>query len=175
MLKNYLIPEPTKECGPLEGVDAGQPFVEKIIAGDDIYKKIESGEIILEPGVTGPSPYDEVTTEFYVTLHLSEGRVSEICGVRVVTASDATEGLVDSIGREYTARHAEEYYYFFRNNHGKLEYFNPYTKIEKPGLVLRLTVENPEIRQIWKRSKSIGELPISTLLWDFKKCLLGVM
>jgi hypothetical protein len=175
LLKNYLVPEPTKESGPREGVDAGGPFVKKIIAGDDIYKRIESGEITLEPGEQGPSPYDEVTTEFYVTLYLSEGRISEICEVRVVAASDIFEGQEDDIDRKYHMRYTEEYYYFFRNNHGELEYFNPKTKIEKPGLTMRLTVENPEIRQIWKRSKSIGELQISTLLWDFQKCLSGVM
>jgi hypothetical protein len=92
-----------------------------------------------------------------------------------VAASDFFEGQVDSIGREYTVRHAEEYYYFFRNNNGKLEYFNPKTKIEKPGFRVRLTVEDDEIRKIWKRSKSIGELPISTLLWDFQKSSFGVM
>jgi hypothetical protein len=163
LLKNQLVPEPPKGS-KREGVDAGEPLAEKLIAHDDIYQKIKSGEIKLGPNDGYPGPEEPFLTEFYLTPYISEGRIIEICNIRVVAATDITVGLVDSIGREYTIRQPEEYYYFFRNNLGKLEYPK---SIKSKGLTSRSGFKDDEIKKIWKRSKPIGEIPISEMLSNY--------
>jgi hypothetical protein len=170
LLKNQLVPEPPKGS-KREGVDAGEPLEEMLIAGDEIYQKIKSGEIKLGPNDGYPGPGEPFLTEFYLTPYISEGLIIEICEVRVVAATDAIEGLVDSIGREYTIRHPEEYYYFFRNNQGKLEYPK---RLKPKGLILRSGFKDDEIQQIWKRSKPIGEIPISKMLSNYIRSIGGV-
>jgi hypothetical protein len=173
LLKNQLVPEPPKGSYR-RGVDAGEPMIDEHTPTDDIYKKIESGEIALDPWVQAPNPRGDadVTTEFYVMPRLSEGRIIEICAVRIVVATDIHEN-VDSIGRKYNWRHAEEYYYFFRNNHGKLDYFLP-TNLGT-GMHIKMGVENKEIDRLWKRSKPIGEIPISKMFSDYIRSITSVI
>jgi hypothetical protein len=146
LLKNGLVPEPPKEAGR-EGID--DPDSE--------------------------DPLTEVNTEFYVKFYLREGQISEICEVKIVAISDIYEDLEDSIGRKYNARSVNEHYYYFRNNQGKIEYFNVYTdSFKNPDSVLGerawrigLTVKDDEIKEIWKHSEPNGELNVSEMLADF--------
>lgn len=142
LLKNAIVPD-KKGCGVREGVDAGGPFAEA--AGPD----------------------DPVSTEFYVTFYLHEGRIIEICEIRVVAASDICEKVVDSIGRKYHTRHVEEYYYHMKNNRGKIEYFVVYTKrFEGPGFRFGLSVDNEENKKIFG-SLPVGEIPVSKMENNF--------
>jgi hypothetical protein len=145
LLKNCIVPDPPK--GSIrQGVDAGGPFSNA--AG-------EEGLIL----------------EFYMNFFLCEGLITEICEVRIVAASDIYEN-VDSIGRKYHMRHAEEYYYFFRNSHGNLDYFIPTNLGNFPHI--KMGVENKEIDRIWKRSKPIGEIPISEMLSNYIRSITSV-
>jgi hypothetical protein len=171
-LKNQLVPEPP-DGSVREGIDAGEPLQKRLIENDEIFRKIESGEIKLGPNDGYPGPGEPLLTEFYLTPYISAGRIIEICEVRVVAATDPAEG-VDSIGREYTVRYPEEYCYFFRNNQGRLEY----PQMAKPkGLKITFDIDfkEHEVQQIWKGSKRIGEIPISTMLSVFQNSIYGAL
>jgi hypothetical protein len=112
---------------------------------------------------------DAKASDFYLTFYVSEGQISEICEIRVVEKSDIAESLEDSTGRKYHTLSTNEYYYGMRNNQGKIQYFVPETKVSRPGLTIRLTIENEEIEKIWKRARKIGEVPISALLNNFNR------
>ena len=118
---------------------------------------------------------EEEHTEFYVAFYLSEGLIQDFCEIRVVAVSDITENLVDALGRKYHRRSVNEGYYHIRNNQGKLEYFTVYTeRVPGKGLTIRSTTDDEEATKIWRRSKQIGEIPISKMFSDFLNSITSV-
>jgi hypothetical protein len=65
---------------------------------------------------------DKDILDYYVTFLIYEGQLSQVCEIKGVIES-ADGYSKDSSGRKYSWKETKEYYYFIKNNSGKIEYF----------------------------------------------------